>query len=549
MRFAHPLVLILLLLVPAMGALFLAAFRRREAAAARFGEPGLVARISSASSLNRRVKALLLTAAVFFLVLALARPQFGTKLVSVEQKGADVVVAVDVSRSMLAEDIKPSRLEKAKEILGTMVQQLQGNRIGIIAFAGTAFWQCPLTLDVSSVNLFLQIMDANLIPLPGTQIGTAVRLAVNGLAKTAPKSKAIILITDGEDHDSNPLGAADEAASEGVKIYAIGIGNPAGEPIPEKDESGRFAGYKKDSKGSVVMSKLDETTLMKMAAATGGEYFRADSGGGVYRIIDDIQGLEKNKVSSRVNRQMEDRYQVFLFIAVLLLAAELFISESRTAAIVLLALLLPALSHASAAGKANSGNGYYKKGEYENALNRYREAEISDPDNPAVHYNIGDALYKLQDYEQADTEFKKAAASENKALSGAAYYNLGNTAFRRDKRDEAVEYYKKALKLNPSDADAKYNLEYLLYQPKNKQKQDQKQDKYDKNKQDKNNKQQQGQGKNDKQDQQKQQQQKKGAMSKEDAERILKAFGEQDRNSAQKRKMSQPKIPKTDKDW
>lgn len=330
MRFANPYLLSLLLLVPAMAVMFLAVFARKKRALEALGEARLLGRISSANPDIQKIKALLLTAAVFFAVIALARPQFGTKLVTMEQKGADIVIAVDVSRSMLAEDIKPDRLEKAKQTLGTLVQQMEGNRVGIIAFAGTAFWQCPLTLDISSVNLFLQIMDANLIPLPGTVIGDAVRLAIRGLEKTPPKSKAIVLITDGEDHDSKPLDAAEEAASNGIKIYTIGIGNPAGEPIPVKDDNGGFKEYQKDKKGNVVMSKMDEETLSKMSAATGGLYFRAEQNGAeAYRIADEINGLDKQKLKSNLNRQYEDRYQYFLFLALLLLLIELALPETK----------------------------------------------------------------------------------------------------------------------------------------------------------------------------------------------------------------------------
>lgn len=330
MHFANPYALFLLLLIPAMAVMFLAAFARKNRALAAFGKPGILSRISSASPERRKLKALLLTGSVFFLILAVSRPQFGTKLVTVEQKGADVVVAVDVSKSMLAEDIKPDRLEKAKQTLSTLVAQLEGNRVGIIAFAGTAFWQCPLTLDISSVNLFLQIMDTNLIPLPGTTIGGAIRLAVKGLEKTPPKSKAIVLITDGEDHDSDPLGAAREAAAEGIKVYTIGIGNPAGEPIPEKDDSGNFAGYKKDKAGNVVMSKMDEDMLSKIASETGGMYFRANqSGSEAYSILDDIGALEKQKLKSNLNRQYEDRFQIFLAIGLLLLMIELLLGETK----------------------------------------------------------------------------------------------------------------------------------------------------------------------------------------------------------------------------
>jgi Ca-activated chloride channel family protein len=323
MRFAYPHVLILELLVPLLALFYFLVFRKRRRTLAALGDQALIERLSSSSSGLQLLKAGLTVAAVFFLLLALARPQFGTKLVEAKQQGADIVIAVDVSSSMLAQDLKPDRLAKAKESLGALVQQLGGNRIGIIAFAGTAFWQCPLTLDTSAANLFLQIMDANIIPLPGTAIGDALRLGIKGLEKTAPGSKAIVLLTDGEDHKSDPLAAAGLAAKSGIKVYTIGFGNPAGEPIPLTGAQGQFTGYKKDKKGDVVMSKMDEGLLAKISAETGGEYIRATDGAiDTVRLVDSLQGLGKRKLTSQLNRQYEDRYQYFLFLGVLLLLVD-----------------------------------------------------------------------------------------------------------------------------------------------------------------------------------------------------------------------------------
>ena len=330
MQFAYPYVLFLLLVLPVLAGLLWYAMVRRKKAMEQFGESHLTSSLSDARGYARTLKAGLTLAALGFGILALARPQFGTKLVEIRQRGADVVIAVDVSSSMLAEDIKPSRLTRAKETLSVLIQQLSGNRVGIVAFAGAAFWQCPLTLDISSANLFLQVMDANLIPLPGTAIGDAVRLSMKGLEKTAPKSKAIVLLTDGEDHKSDPEGAAREAASQGIRIYTVGFGNPQGEPIPQKDAQGNFAGYKKDAKGNVVMSKMDEGLLAKMASITGGEYFRAPDGHlDTSRLLNDIQNLDRQKLSSRLNREYEDRYQIPLFFAVLLLVIAFLLPETK----------------------------------------------------------------------------------------------------------------------------------------------------------------------------------------------------------------------------
>lgn len=330
MRFLHPYLLLLELIVPALALAYVFAFRRRAAALRQFADQQLAAKLSSASRPLQVAKASLTTAAMFFIILALARPQFGTKLVEVKEQASDIVICVDVSTSMLAEDIKPNRLDRAKAVLGALVQQLGGNRVGIIAFAGTAFWQCPLTLDIASASMFLQIMDANLLPMPGTVIGDALRLADRGLAKTAPKSKAIVLLTDGEDHKSEPLAAAAEAAKNGVRVYTVGFGNPNGEPIPVKDEQGNFTGYKKNKKGETVMSKMDESLLLKVASETGGEYIRAQDGVvDVNRLADALQGLEKRKTASRMNREMEDRFQYPLGVGLVLLLVAFFLPEAK----------------------------------------------------------------------------------------------------------------------------------------------------------------------------------------------------------------------------
>ncbi len=208
----------------------------------------------------------------------MAKPQFGTKLIKSEKEGTDVVIAVDVSRSMLAQDVKPDRLSRAKQSLTTLIKELEGNRIGIIAFAGTAIWQCPLTADISAATLFLRLMNKNIIQLQGTAIGKAITLASKTLEKTAPKSKAIIILTDGEDHKSNPEQAAKQAAEKGIRIYTIGFGTTKGEPIPITDKQGNFTGYKKDKQQKVVLSKADETLLAQIAQETGGAYFPAPEG-------------------------------------------------------------------------------------------------------------------------------------------------------------------------------------------------------------------------------------------------------------------------------
>jgi Ca-activated chloride channel homolog len=330
-RFAYINFLYLLVLVPALIAFFIYAFRRKRKALALFGNLDLVKLLSASVSRKRQVwKAGVLVAAVLFLVIALARPQFGTKMKTVKREGQDIVVALDVSLSMMAEDIKPNRLEKARHEISTMIDKFQGDRVGLVAFAGKAFVQCPLTLDYGAAKMFLDAMEPGLIPTPGTAVGEAITRSVSCFSAQERKHKILILITDGEDHVGEPLEAAKTAAKEGVVIYTVGIGSLEGVPIPVTDERGFSTGFKKNREGGVVMTKLDELTLEKIALETGGKYYRATPGEAeLNRIYDDILKMEKKSLSSKQFEQYEERFQWLVGIALFLLALEVLIPERR----------------------------------------------------------------------------------------------------------------------------------------------------------------------------------------------------------------------------
>jgi Ca-activated chloride channel homolog len=330
MRFSNPIFLFLLILVPLMAGFYVYAFRQKRKLTDIFGNSELLGRITTPGVLKRqRLKAVLAVLALFFILLALAGPQLGTRMTEVKRRGVDVIIAIDCSRSMLAEDMKPDRMEKAKRELVSVIDKLNGDRVGIIAFAGQAFLQCPLTLDYSAAKMFLGIIDTNLIPQPGTAIGSAIRLAVKCFSQRERKYKVLILLTDGEDHDSDPEGAADEAKKEGIRIFTIGFGSPEGEIIPVKDENGNLSGYIKDKNNETVMSKLDETLLQKIALVTGGKYYLSTGGElEIDRIYDEISSMEKKELQSRLLNLYEDRFQYFLLLAIILLAAEFILTES-----------------------------------------------------------------------------------------------------------------------------------------------------------------------------------------------------------------------------
>ncbi|NCQ26793.1 MAG: hypothetical protein AUJ96_10175 [Armatimonadetes bacterium CG2_30_66_41] len=330
LRFANPSALHLLFLVPVLCVLLWLAFRQKRRVIEQLGNLELIRKMSVATSPRRQVaKAVLVVLATTLALLALARPQIGTKLMTVKRRGVDIVIAIDVSSSMLAEDLKPNRLEKAKREVAGLIDRLQGDRVGLVAFAGTAFVQCPLTLDYGAAKMFLDYLDTDLIPLPGTAIGKALKVATAAFDKRERKHKVIVLVTDGEDHDSKPEDAAKAAQQQGVRIYTIGMGSKLGEPIPVSNEQGQTE-YKRDEKGEVVLSKLDPVTLQKIAFTTNGKYHHASQGElELQRIYEDLSKLERKQLQTRKFTQHEDRFQLLLALAIVLLVVEWAMTDRR----------------------------------------------------------------------------------------------------------------------------------------------------------------------------------------------------------------------------
>ena len=262
LRFAYPHFFQLYWLIPVILVFWVWSFKRKKKLLDQIGDEELVEQLTRSVSRKRQIwKIIIIIFAFIFLVFGLADPQIGTKLEDVKRSGVDIFVALDVSKSMLAEDVAPNRLEKAKHEISTFIDRLEGDRIGLICFAGIAFVQCPLTLDYSAARLFVSDIDIHIIPQPGTAIERAINTAKQSFVTKELKHKVLILITDGEDHESDPVEVAKEAARDGVIIYTIGIGSPQGAPIPEYDRYGNRTGYKKDRDGNVITSKLDILTL------------------------------------------------------------------------------------------------------------------------------------------------------------------------------------------------------------------------------------------------------------------------------------------------
>ena len=334
MRFAEPYNFFLLAAVLALGLFMIWAIGRKKRLLSRFGDLPLLLRTAPYISFARqRTKALLLVASLVLAVMAAARLQFGTHLELLKREGIDLIVALDVSNSMLAQDMKPNRMEKAKQELRSIIDRLQGDRIGLIAFAGQAFVQCPLTLDYGAARILLTAMDNTSVSIQGTSIASAIAEADKAFEQREKKHKVLVLLTDGEDLAGGAEKAAEEARNNGVKVYTVGIGNPAGEPIPILDRTGNQVGFKKDENGQVIVSKLDEETLQKISLATGGKYYNASAGEmELDKIFEEIGRMEKKELEGTLVTKYDDRYQWPLLLALLFVVGEFFVPEKKSAA-------------------------------------------------------------------------------------------------------------------------------------------------------------------------------------------------------------------------
>ena len=331
-RFAHTEYLYALYLIPVLIVLFWITYRIQKKQLNSFASTKLQKVLLPLRSAFKSVyKFSLLMLAMILLVLALANPQIGSKIEEVKQVGIDVYILLDVSLSMTAEDIKPSRLEKAKHQISKLIQRLRGDRIGLIVFSGEAYVQFPLTTDYAAANLFLSAVDVSSVPQPGTAIEPAINLALNSFKKDEDTKKAIIIITDGEDHEGHITKIVEEAVNKGVQTYAIGLGSPTGVPIPVYNESGVQVGYKKDRRGNVVLTKLDEATLQEIARVGNGKYYRASNTEDELELIyNDLAQLEESEFGATRITDYEDRFYYLLIPAILLLFIEFVISNNKS---------------------------------------------------------------------------------------------------------------------------------------------------------------------------------------------------------------------------
>jgi Ca-activated chloride channel homolog len=446
--------------------------RKRNRILTRYSTARGLAAISPDTLASRRwIKAAMLLTVVVLVVISLAGPQYGYQWREIEQKGVDLIVALDCSKSMLATDIQPTRLDRAKREVVDLLNLLQGDRVGLVAFSGTAFLQCPLTLDYAAFHLFLSSLTPDFLPVGGTDIGMAIEAALSGFNAADMSDKAIILITDGESTGEDPLKAAQAAADAKVRLFCIGVGATDGVPIPIAG-----GGFVKDTAGKIILTRLDEPTLKKIAVMTGGSYVRSVAGNMDLETIYTKhirKEMEATTLSQQKKKILEDRYQWFLALAVLILVLEFMIPlRGKGGTVVIMAILLlgaPAADAAPPGELIKSGETAYNAGEYDKALKNFIDAQLEVPDRPDIYYNMGNAQYKAGQYDAALKNYQQALKSSDPALRQKTHYNIGNTLFRLGKHEEAIASYESALKINAEDAETKENLAFVkkvMEQPK-----------------------------------------------------------------------------------
>ena len=487
MRFANAEVLWLLLVaLPALSGFLWWAWRKKRRLIGQFVQSRLLANLTSGVSTRRqKIRLALLVAAVGLILLVLARPQWGFEWEEAKQRGLDIVIAIDTSRSMLAEDVAPNRLTRARLAALDLKKLARTDRLGLVAFAGSAFLQCPLSLDDEAFRQSVNALDVNIIPQGGTALAEAIRTAQSAFKEKTDNHKILILFTDGEDHDGQAVEAARDAAKEGLRIITVGVGTPSGELLRTTDASHRVS-FLKDDQGNAVKSRLNEKLLREIAQATG-EIYVPLTGANTMELIYErrLAPLPKAEFNAQRVRRFHERYQWFLALAILGLLFEMFLPERKSVrrteeilaattnaelrkavALLFLILLLPAFAGASPAKALQQ----YDAGKFGAALREYQRLLQDKPADPRLHYNAGAAAFAAKDYDKALKHFQSALLAPDLQLQQSAFYNLGNAQFRSGEEqseppqkqqswEQAVTSYESALKLNPKDADAEYNLE------------------------------------------------------------------------------------------
>ena len=566
-RFEDITYLYLLAVIPVLALLRFMMTRTQKKRLKKFGDPQLVRQLMpDVSRWRPAVKFWLLQAALALIIVMLARPQFGTRISHEKRQGIETLIAMDISNSMLAEDVTPSRLDRCKMMVENLVDNFTDDKIGLIVFAGDAFIQLPITSDYVSAKMFLADIQPSMIRTQGTDIALAIRKAQNSFTQEENIGKAIIVITDGEDHEGGAVEAAKEARKKGMRVYVLGVGSDGGAPIPDGN-----GGYMKDRSGNTVMTRLNQDMCRQIAQAGGGAYIHVDNNSDAQRQLDnELAKLAKKETESTVFSEYDEQFQAVGILVILLLIAELCILECKnpllrnvrffkgkrrySSAMTLLMLLTAMAANAqNDRDYIREGNRNFRSGKFAEAEVSYRKSIEKNPRNPQAAYNLGNALFAQKKDSAAVVAYESGVQLETSAIrKSMGYHNMGVVCQSHKMFSEAIEAYKNALRLNPKDDEARYNLEICKKQQKNQQNK-QNQDKQDQKKDDKGKDQKKDQQKEQqKQDKDKQQQNKdKNKMSKDNAEQLLNAAIQQEKNTQKrmKDKMQQPRSRQLDKNW
>ena len=557
-HFQHIEYLLALALVPLMILLYVFVLRSKKNTIKKIGDPALVNQlIKDYSPAKFLIKFVLIVTAFVAGIIALANPRMPKGTTIVNRSGIDVMIALDVSKSMLADDIKPSRLERAKQFIERLIDKLPDDRIGIVVFAGRAYLQMPLTTDHSAAKMYLSSATPDVVPTQGTVIGDALKMCYAAFNTKEKKYKSVVLVSDGEDHDKTAEKVTKAMAEEGVMINTVGIGSPEGTTIIDP----ATGVTKTDAEGRPVITKLNEKELQSIAANGNGLYELFTNTDEVVNGIDtQLKKMGQHSITENSLVNFKNFFPWLLGLALILLVAEFFVSEVKKLAVVkkiiikketaalMAMLILPSLLFAQNSNTLiQNGNYAYNKKEYDVAVDNYKKAADKEPANETAQYNLGNALYKKGDAEEALKAYDEAIKfSKSKSDQSGSWYNKGVSLQNNKKLPESIDAYKNALRLNPTDEDARFNLQKALLQQQKQQQQKDQQDKDKKKPKDDQQKDQQPQDKN--KDQQPKPQPSK--MTKKEAEEKLKALLQQEKNLQNKlRKVDAASPDKPEKDW
>ncbi|MBO5548707.1 MAG: VWA domain-containing protein [Prevotella sp.] len=560
-RFEDPIYLYLLVLIPLLALLRFFMVHQQKKRLRRFGDPELVRQLMpDVSRFRPLVKFCLLLAALALLIVTLARPQFGTKISHEKRTGIETIIAMDISNSMLAEDVTPSRLDRSKMMVENLVDHFTNDKIGLIVFAGDAFIQLPITSDYVSAKMFLSNIDPSMISVQGTDIAKAIDMASHSFTQQEGIGKAIIVITDGEDHEGGALEAAKNAKEKGLRVYVLGVGSPQGAPIPTGDGN-----YMKDQTGQTVMTGLNEEMCRQIAEAGGGAYIHVENNSSAQDQLDaELDKLAKKETESTIYSDYDEQFQAVAIIVLLLLILETCLLEAKNpvlknislfkrkkvATVICLLLTATTLMAQGDRQLVRQGNKQFRAGNNKEAEVSYRKAVEKNPRNPQACYNLGNALMQQQKDSAAVAQFETAAKLETNPIRRAqAYHNMGVVCQGKRMYGEAIEAYKEALRNNPTDDETRYNL--TLCKRQQKQQQDQQKQQQDKNQQNKQDKQQEQQKQQQQKQQQKKQEQQQQQMSRENAEQMLNAAMQEEKQTQQRMKKAQqqPNRRQLEKNW